>query len=146
MSSAAKNATCEELERIRERVESDDVTRFVWEFDFPDVMLTGGFDIVIGNPPYVRHEDVSPPDVSPSRFEAMTNDEIREAKSTYKRRLESFVERRFDTKPYRTSDLYLYFYFRSLDVLRDGGNAVVRLLELVVGRGLRRSVAGVPPR
>ena len=28
---------------------------FNWEKEFPEIFEDGGFDIVIGNPPYVRH-------------------------------------------------------------------------------------------
>ncbi|MBM2838297.1 MAG: eco57IR: type restriction enzyme Eco57I, partial [Deltaproteobacteria bacterium] len=37
----------------------DDIRRinvFDWEKEFPEIMKTGGFDAVIGNPPYVRQE------------------------------------------------------------------------------------------
>ena len=33
---------------------------FVWQIEFPEVFQEGGFDIVIGNPPYVRHELIRP--------------------------------------------------------------------------------------
>lgn len=132
-SSTGATATLDGLERLRERVESDDRDGFVWELDFPAVMTTGGFDIVIGNPPYVRHENISSPNPHQSGPEATTatspattataiaTDASRESKSAYKRALGEFVERRFDIAPYKTSDLYLYFYFRSMDVLREGG-------------------------
>lgn len=29
---------------------------FLWEQEFPKIFRNGGFDVVIGNPPYVRHE------------------------------------------------------------------------------------------
>lgn len=32
-----------------------------WEHRFPDIMARGGFDIVVGNPPYVRHEQIADP-------------------------------------------------------------------------------------
>ncbi|EFW91435.1 hypothetical protein ZOD2009_15051 [Haladaptatus paucihalophilus DX253] len=136
-SSTSATATLDGIERLRERVESDDGDGFVWELDFPAVMTTGGFDIVIGNPPYVRHENISPPNLhqfgpdattatmSPATTttatDAFRTDASRESKSAYKRALGEFVERRFDIAPYKTSDLYLYFYFRSMDVLREGG-------------------------
>ena len=33
---------------------------FVWEKEFPEVFAKGGFDVVIGNPPYVRQEILTP--------------------------------------------------------------------------------------
>ena len=33
---------------------------FVWQVEFPEVFQEGGFDIVIGNPPYVRQELIRP--------------------------------------------------------------------------------------
>ena len=33
---------------------------FVWEKEFPDIFKNGGFDVVIGNPPYVRQELLTP--------------------------------------------------------------------------------------
>ena len=55
-----------------------------------------GFDIVIGNPPYVRQERILPA-------------EKKELLNTYK---EGAVAK---------SDLYIYFYLRGLDLLKQGG-------------------------
>jgi type II restriction/modification system DNA methylase subunit YeeA len=33
---------------------------FVWEEEFPEVFKNGGFDVVIGNPPYVPAESINP--------------------------------------------------------------------------------------
>ncbi len=33
---------------------------FDWQQNFPDVFAEGGFDVVLGNPPYVRQERISP--------------------------------------------------------------------------------------
>jgi hypothetical protein len=32
------------------------INTFDWNVEFPDIMEAGGFDAVIGNPPYVRQE------------------------------------------------------------------------------------------
>lgn len=32
---------------------------FIWEEEFSEVFEQGGFDVVIGNPPYVRHENIT---------------------------------------------------------------------------------------
>jgi hypothetical protein len=96
---------------------------FDWERAFPTVLREGdeGFDVVVGNPPYVRQENIVDPAVDPERLAAMSVDERREHGAAYKQRLREFVERRFGIEPYRTSDLYLYFYVRSVDLLREGG-------------------------
>jgi hypothetical protein len=96
---------------------------FDWERAFPAVLREGseGFDVVVGNPPYVRQEEIVDPAIDPERLAAMSADERREPGTTYKQRLREFVERRFGVEPYRTSDLYVYFYVRSVDLLREGG-------------------------
>jgi methylase of polypeptide subunit release factors len=33
---------------------------FDWQAAFPEVFVQGGFDVVVGNPPYVRQEWISP--------------------------------------------------------------------------------------
>ncbi|MFB6205321.1 MAG: Eco57I restriction-modification methylase domain-containing protein [Haloglomus sp.] len=108
-------------ERLRDRLASGERADFVWELDFPAAMLDGGFDIVIGNPPYVRQEAIVDQNVDSERLERLSDDEVRALRSDYKEALRSFADERFDIEPHRTSDLYLYFFFRSLDLLRDGG-------------------------
>ena len=71
-----------------------------WRIDFADVMLNGGFDVVIGNPPYVRQEDIAP--------------------GAYKDALVAAYAAAVTGK----SDLYCYFYVRALQLLRDGGTHV----------------------
>ncbi|MDM8522363.1 TaqI-like C-terminal specificity domain-containing protein [Desulfococcaceae bacterium HSG8] len=67
---------------------------FKWEKEFPEIMKNGGFDVVVGNPPYVRQELLSP----------------------YK----PYFEKKY--KCYSgTSDLFSYFYEKSLVVLKDSG-------------------------
>jgi len=39
------------IKNIKENIDKE---FFIWELSFPEVMLYGGFDIVIANPPYVR--------------------------------------------------------------------------------------------
>ena len=46
----------EAVERWRRRLEQDTVPFFSFDTNVPDVMARGGFDIVIGNPPWVRAE------------------------------------------------------------------------------------------
>ena len=67
---------------------------FDWQTEFPEVMQNGGFDIVIGNPPYVRHELIK--DWKPA------------------------LEQRFKTYA-GTADLYVYFFELGYDLLKPGG-------------------------
>ncbi len=67
---------------------------FDWQKAFPEVFATGGFDVVVGNPPYVRQELLSP----------------------YKSYLES------NYKVFAgTTDLFAYFYEKSLNILKPNG-------------------------
>jgi hypothetical protein len=68
--------------------------RELWEARFPEAFKAGGFDVVIGNPPYVRQEWIK-------------------ADKPY---LEEHY-RAFDG----VADLYVYFYELGLTVLRPGG-------------------------
>ena len=68
---------------------------FLWRLHFGEVFQQrGGFDVVIANPPYVRQE------------------EIQEFKPAFKRTFECFTG---------TADLFVFFYERSVKLLRDGG-------------------------
>lgn len=75
---------------------------FHWDLEFAEVFFdeqgndreTPGFDVVIGNPPYVRMEEF--------------------------KELKNFLRATYQTHATRT-DLYVYFVERSLDLLRDGG-------------------------
>jgi hypothetical protein len=64
-----------------------------WMFSLPPEEFTG-FDIVIGNPPYVRQE------------------KIKGQKAVFKKLYDCFTG---------TADLYVYFYERGIQLLRDGG-------------------------
>jgi hypothetical protein len=88
----------------------------VWSIEFSEIFSTkGGFDIVIGNPPYIRHEDIEDP-----------LGRIKD-KSEYKCHLEEMIRNDFPayfTKKIKInskSDLYTYFYVRSLRLLNEKG-------------------------
>lgn len=67
---------------------------FTWETAFPEVFAAGGFDVVLGNPPYVRMELL--------------------------KALKPYLEKRYDVVSDR-ADLYCYFYERGLRLLKQGG-------------------------
>lgn len=96
---------------------------FVWDIAFVEIFEGDkeGFDIVIGNPPYVRQENIAVPCMPQ---EAVTT----ENKKAYKGKLAASVYhafprffrsgRKLDAK----SDLYIYFYFHGLSLLNKKGS------------------------
>jgi len=68
---------------------------FVWEEEFPEVFEHGGFDVVIGNPPYVRQEMLA-----------------LEAKNHFAANYVTY---------HGMADLYVFFVERGYSLLRDGG-------------------------
>lgn len=67
---------------------------FTWATAFPAVFAEGGFDIVLGNPPYVRMELL--------------------------KAMKPYLEKRFEVISDR-ADLYCYFFERGLKLLKPGG-------------------------
>src|SRR5690606_9739360 len=67
---------------------------FVWEDEFKEVFENGGFDIVIGNPPYVRQEAIKEQKEALSKIYKVANG---------------------------TADLYVYFYELALNMLKPNG-------------------------
>ena len=103
---------------------------FVWDIAFVEVLEgeSGGFDIVIGNPPYVRQELIADP------FEA-TEESTPETRKAYKAKLMRSVYRAWNhffnykegadsagRKMDAKSDLYIYFYFLGLRLLNQRGS------------------------
>ena len=68
---------------------------FVYQVAFPEVFQDGGFDIVIGNPPYVRQELI--------------------------RAIKPTLKGLFPEVYTGTADLYVYFYKRGCELLRVSG-------------------------
>jgi len=67
---------------------------FKWEEEFKEIIENGGFDVVIGNPPYVRQEI------------------IKESKQYFEKEYRTFSG---------LADLYVYFFEKGLSVLRNNG-------------------------
>lgn len=102
---------------------------FIWDIAFSEVFSGGckGFDIVIGNPPYVRHELIHDPC-------GVRQGEVVEDNQRYKAQLARSVyaawprtfgyDRVMDRAQWRLdarSDLYIYFYLHSLSLLNPEG-------------------------
>ncbi len=98
---------------------------FVWGIEFADVFFDrGGFDIVIGNPPYVRQEEIIDPSgrLSPKEYKDALMEMVRLDFPDYFAKSWAEVDRfRKDRKPSGRSDLYTYFYIRSLRLLNERG-------------------------
>ena len=84
---------------------------FDWRTAFPEVFAAGGFDVVVGNPPYVRQEWIS----------------------AYKPYLQGRY-RAYDG----TADLYVYFYELGIDPIEAGRPALLHRDEQVDEGRLRR--------
>jgi len=67
---------------------------FDWEVEFKEVFKQGGFDVVVGNPPYVRQEWLGD--------------------------FKSYFEKTFQAY-HGMADLYVYFYELGLRILKPGG-------------------------
>jgi hypothetical protein len=69
---------------------------FPWRLYFAEVFEKGGFDVVIGNPPYVRQESI--------------------------KAIKPDLEQAFPGFYCGTADLYTYFYKRGIDLLKNGAH------------------------
>lgn len=67
---------------------------FEWKSAFPEIFAEGGFDVVLGNPPYVRMELIKP--------------------------MKPWLEKRYEVVADR-ADLYAYFFERGIKLLKPGG-------------------------
>jgi len=120
----------ERLERSRSALKTSKDIPFVWDIAFVEIFEgeKGGFDIVIGNPPYVRQGSIADPDLDPENVTT-------ENKKEYKAKLARSVYQAFpnffgyraetDTASHKLdakSDLYIYFYFHGLSLLNSKGS------------------------
>lgn len=87
----------------------------IWNIEFTEIFFErGGFDIIIGNPPYVRQEDIADPNgnLIPKDYKAALQEMVRMDFPKH-----FFADMKIDGK----SDLYTYFYIRSLHLLNPKG-------------------------
>ncbi len=123
-------AELQRIERGRSALKSAHDLPFVWDIAFVEIFEGDekGFDIVIGNPPYVRTQSISDPNIAGSEATV-------ENKKAYKAKLLRSVYQMFeqffgykvltDTASHKLdakSDLYIYFYFHGLHILNSRGS------------------------
>jgi len=112
----------ERLESIKDRLDaSGGDAFFLWELDFAEVILNGGFDVVIGNPPYVRSESITDPSLSQERLNHMSDEVQDEIQQKYKSQLNKFVMETYNFEPNGKSDYYSFFFYKGLEVLQPEG-------------------------
>ena len=123
-----------ELARLREaraKLKTPKDEPFVWDIAFPEVFgeeqQQRGFDIVIGNPPYVRQEHIADP--HKPREEAATEKNKQEYKAQLARAVYQAYPHFFEYKGESAarkidgkSDLYIYFYLLGLRLLQPKGS------------------------
>ena len=104
----------EELRQQKQNLHKD--KPLIWNIEFAEIFMEKeGFDIIIGNPPYVRQEEIADP-----------LGKLKDKKQ-YKSYLHDMVRLDFpkDFPPKKKinaqSDLYTYFYIRALRLLNPGG-------------------------
>jgi type I restriction-modification system DNA methylase subunit len=68
---------------------------FKWEQEFPKIMKEGGFDVVIGNPPYVENKKIDPVE-------------------------KSYLTQKY-VSAYKLFDYAIPFIEKAIDLLKDGG-------------------------
>ncbi len=82
------------LGKLRGWFDDPQAPTFLWKLHFGEIMAKGRFDIVIANPPYVRHETIS--SYAP------------------------LLKERYSVAASR-ADLFIFFYEQSYNILKDGG-------------------------
>ncbi len=87
----------EEIAELKEQIQGwqENPEGFIWQVEFPEVFQEGGFDVVIGNPPYVRQEKIIP--------------------------IKPILERQFPDVFARQADLYIFFYKRGSELISVNG-------------------------
>lgn len=133
MGSSLDRATKIKLEALKEALKRGTFKEipFVWELDFPDVVLERrGFDIVIANPPYVRHENIYPEYYDLAEFQMFSDKKQKSLKKAYKNKIkthmETIIEKKFKHKIKLSgrSDLYAYFFIQGVNLLKPNGALV----------------------
>lgn len=113
----------EEIINLEEELKSfKDVHPLVWNIEFAEIFYDkNGFDIIIGNPPYVRQESITDPDkkINPVDYKELLRQTVYSEYPShfYVKKDNSKLKNKIDGK----SDLYTFFYLKSLKLLNENG-------------------------
>jgi type I restriction-modification system DNA methylase subunit len=118
----------ESIKKISENVQkSISASFFPWKFEFSEVFEKGGFDIVIGNPPYIQLQK--------------SFDEDRHYADLY----ENLNYKTFE----RTGDIYALFYEKGLNLLKENGILIYitsnKWMRANYGKSLRKFLSEYEP-
>ncbi|MHB2035424.1 MAG: Eco57I restriction-modification methylase domain-containing protein [Nitrososphaerales archaeon] len=97
---------------IIESSESSQNNSFDWKKEFSTILDAGGFDVVIGNPPYIRQEEFLP--------------------------IKPYLEKNYEVY-HSMADLFVYFFEREIKLLKTGGyfGMIVSNKWLKAGYGMK---------
>ena len=113
----SNNDEIRKLTSVKSHLNDPEKKPFVWDIDFAEIFADKeGFDIVIGNPPYVTRTYISPPN-------RLKKTVTKEERDEYKDKLLYSVKTRFPVVDNisKQSDYYVYFYFHGLSLLNEKG-------------------------
>lgn len=113
----SNNDEIRKLMGVKSHLSDPEKKPFVWDIDFAEIFADKeGFDIVIGNPPYVTRTYISPPN-------RLKKTVTKEERDEYKDKLLFSVKTRFPVVDNisKQSDYYVYFYFHGLSLLNENG-------------------------
>lgn len=126
-----------QVQRTQDTFSSKTIIPFVWNIDFFEIFgQRGGFDIIVENPPYTRHEDIRNLMLPPEVAKTTANKKAYKAKlarAVYQTHPNFFgYQLKKDTKSDKPevatihkldakSGLYIHFYFHGLSLLNPKG-------------------------
>lgn len=97
----------------------------LWSLEFAEIFFERqGFDIIIGNPPYVRQEEISDPNENLDKADyktALLDMVLLDFPEYFAKSMAETDKFGKGRKPAGQSDLYTYFYIRSLRLLNPSG-------------------------